>query len=158
MGRQWRKKTKHQRSEILTKACSEPCLSNQPIFREKLSAWIGSARHGSIQSDIGRLLPYLDVESLNQDASRLLKLIFARCNRRHTAFFDWDALQLIPAWLSGETIDVYFQNNIQVRGGEFGKIVSLNLDLIHLGEHYSGSLAMATLTPNGSSTRIWSLQ
>ena len=96
------------------------------------------------------LLPYLNVESLIEDASNLLKLIHHRIKSEPTDWVPFDNVQIYQAWRYGLIPKLSAEGCIKMYGKDMGTWQPFNSYEVHRAEAYGAPRALLILAAQAS--------
>jgi hypothetical protein len=91
------------------------------------------------------LVPYLNLESLLDDASNLMKLLHYRAFSNPHDWLLYDNAQLQPAWKQGAVTEKFATGCISMHGGDLGETKEFDGEEVHRGEAFGTPRAIMIL-------------
>ncbi|KAL8836359.1 MAG: hypothetical protein Q9170_002932 [Blastenia crenularia] len=100
------------------------------------------------------LLPYLTIETLSVDSSRLLRLLHHRVAHTPEAWVSFDNRQILAGWLAGIFEEKFNAGSIVMFGKAYGKWTKFDRSAVHNGDSYGTPRALLILEAQATLARF----
>ena len=144
--KQWRRKRPKARYASLKSFDEGLCPEDHPFIRRILNMWdVENTPYTTVHDPIATFLPYLNLERISADSSRLLTLMYYRAYREPSEFVIADVRPLLLSWLQGEIKQQFSPGGVIITCENFGQWKELDMAEVHRGKEFGASKALLVL-------------
>ena len=143
--RYWRSLTKYQRQQLLQTARPGLYPSREPLIEIGLEIPFFKDKERQEEFRTTYLLPFINLESLSQDASRLIALLHCRVQYPPQDFAAFDNTQISNAWNQCRLSEHFASGCVIALGDDYGTVQKFDPYLVHMGFAFSSPRALLIL-------------